>query len=180
MGLDEIYKDEIWKPVLNYEDRYLISNYGRVKSLKINAIMSPQPTKGGYQRVRLFGDDGRYHSKMIHNLVAEAFLEKHAKTNDKWEIDHIDCNPANNKVDNLRWLTRKENLKRSFDLGHQSKPLSPVIQYDLNGNEVARYTGVNEAFRQTNIRHISDCASGKQKTAGGYIWKYNLERSVDL
>ena len=31
----------------------------------------------------------------------------------------------------------------------------------------------NGAYRQTKIRHISECATGKRKTAGGYIWSYN-------
>lgn len=55
-----------------------------------------------------------------------------------------------------------------------------VAQCDLYGNIIMIYPSVNEAFRQTGIRHISECARGeKRKTAGGYKWKY-IEGSDDL
>ena len=164
---------EEWRPIKDFEDRYLISNYGQIKSLKTNKIMSTFKNKDGYERITL-QKDGEIYKKSVHILVAETFLEKPI-SNEKLEVDHIDCNPNNNKLNNLRWLTREENLNRSFDLGHQIKPKSPVIQFDLQGNEIARFESVNEAFRQTNIRHISEVASGKRKTAGGYIWKYSIE-----
>lgn len=166
MGLEEV-----WLPILGYEDRYEVSNLGKVKSLKSNVILRGQSTKDGYIRVRLWnGHD--YASKMIHCLVAEAFISKPDNEN-QYEVDHIDNDVSHNSVDNLQWLTHKENLEKSFRLNHQIKPKKTVYQFDLNGNLVANYESVNEAYRQTKIRHISECATGKQKTAGGYIWSYN-------
>lgn len=49
-----------------------------------------------------------------------------------------------------------------------------VIQCDLNDKEIKEFISINEASRQTGIRHdtISACVRGKQKTTGGYKWKY--------
>lgn len=169
MGLEF---EEEWRPVKNYEDRYLISNYGRIKSLRTNNIMSTFKNKDGYERITL-QKNGNLFKAAIHRLVAETFIEK-PETNEYLEVDHIDCNPSNNKVDNLQWVTRKENLDRSHELGNQIKLKKQVAQYDLNGNLIKIYESVNEAFRQTNIRHISEVARGEKyyHTAGGYVWKY--------
>ena len=109
---------------------------------------------------------------MIHCLVAEAFIPLPDLDN-QYEVDHIDNNVSNNVVTNLRWLTHKENLDKSFELNHQLRPKKTVYQFSLDGQLVCQYESVNEAFRQTKIRHISECANKKYKTAGGYIWRYS-------
>ena len=77
-----------------------------------------------------------------------------------------------NDVTNLRWISREENLNRSYELGHQRLNKTPIIQYDLNNNFIAEYESQGEAFRQTKIRHINEALKGTRRTAGGYIWKY--------
>lgn len=162
--------EEIWKPILGYEDRYEISNFGKIKSLRTQQILQGEFTKDGYIRVRLW-DGEHYKSRMVHCLVAEAFLPL-PDSESKYEVDHIDNNVTNNAVTNLQWLTHKENLDKSFSLNHQTKPKQTVYQFDLRGCLIQQYESVNEAFRQTQIRHISECATGKRKTAGGYKWSY--------
>ena len=157
---------------MGYEDRYEVSNLGEVRSIRANKVLVGEPTKDGYLRVRLW-NGSKYKSRMIHCLVAEVFLPT-PDNEHQYEVDHIDNNVAHNSVDNLQWLTHEQNLKKSFELGHQSKPKRAVYQYDKNNNLIASYESVNEAFRQTNIRHISECATGKRKTAGGYIWSYEI------
>ena len=171
MGLEEE-----WRPIKDFEDRYLISNLGRIKIIRTGNIMATFQNKDGYERATLW-DGSHYHKKSVHILVAESFLEKPI-TNKILEVDHIDCNPKNNILSNLRWLTREENLNRSFDLGHQRLLKKPIEQYDLKNNLINTYESVNEAYRQTNIRHISEAARGIRKTAGGYIWKY-IEKGDD-
>lgn len=169
MGLD---LEEIWLPIFGYENRYKVSNLGQIKSLNTNKILRGESTKDGYIRVRLWNGK-KYTSKMVHCLVAEAFIPL-PDTINQYEVDHIDNNVTHNSVDNLQWLTHKKNLDKSFDLNHQQKPKKPVYQYTLQGLLIKKYESVNEAFRQTKIRHISECATGKRNTAGGYIWSYNL------
>lgn len=165
MGMEE------WKPIKDFEDKYAVSNLGRVKNIRTNKIKKPHILPSGYIMTHLYIGDGIYKNCLIHRLVAEAFIEK-PLFKEYLEVDHIDCNPANNKVDNLQWVTRKENLDRSFDLKHQTKNKKPVQQFNLDGQLITTYESVCEAFRQTNIRHISEAASGIRKTAGGYKWKY--------
>lgn len=184
MGSDDNINqnEEIWRPVIGYEDKYEVSNLDRVRSIKQNKIMKPQPTKDGYLRIRV-SKDGIYTSKMIHRLVAEAFIPLPNNQYD-YEVDHKDDDVSNNIVDNLQWLTHDENLEKSFKRGHQSRSKKQLAQFDLEWNLIAVYESKNEAFRQTGIRHAGECALGygNRKTAGGYNWKYieDLEGRNDL
>lgn len=158
--------------MIGYENRYEVSNLGEIKSTRANKILTGEPTKDGYIRVRLW-DGNNYKSRMVHCLVAEAFLPV-PDSEHQYEVDHIDNNVAHNSVDNLQWLTHEQNLEKSFELGHQRNPRKIVYQYTKDLKLIATYDSVNDALRATNIRHISECATGKRKTAGGYIWSYTL------
>lgn len=161
MGLEEE-----WRPIKDYEKRYWVSNLGQIKNKK-GKILKPSETKDGYLRVKLWNGE-QYKSRMIHCLVAEAFLNKEA---DNLEVDHLDNDRKNNIVTNLKYVTHKENLEKSFLLGHQRRPKRKVSQYK-NGILINSYESVSEAFRQTGIRHISEAARKAYQTAGGYEWFY--------
>lgn len=169
--------NEIWKPIVGYEGRYEVSNTGRVKSVIKDKYMNGTPTKDGYLRLRLW-DGKSYKSKMIYRAVAEAFIPLPDNIND-YEVDHIDDNVINNVVENLQWMTHEENLEKSFKRCHQSRAKKEIVQFDLNWCFVNRYESKNEAFRQTHICHIGECAQGKYLTAGGYHWKYVEDMTED-
>ncbi|MBP3905600.1 MAG: HNH endonuclease [Peptostreptococcaceae bacterium] len=76
---------------------------GKIKKLKITT------SHHNYQRVRLY-KDGRCYAFQLHRIVAQAFIPN---PDNKPEVDHIDKNPKNNRVDNLRWTTRSENMMNS-------------------------------------------------------------------
>lgn len=84
---------------------YLISNYGRVKSLYgYEARLLKQTNNGkGYNRVQINGKD-----YLVHRLVALYFVERTDTTADT--VDHIDTNTQNNRADNLQWVTLSENV----------------------------------------------------------------------
>ena len=104
---------EEWRNIEGY-DSYLISNKGRVMSKNYRGtgkrkILSPYYTSQNrnYLQIKLKNNKGKLDSLFIHRLVAEAFIPN---PQDKKEIDHIDTNPENNNVENLRWVTHTENM----------------------------------------------------------------------
>lgn len=103
---------EVWKSVNNYEGKYEVSNKGRIRRTCDNLILSAKISKTGYYRVNLYKECRC--SKYIHRLVAIAFLANPNKYN---EIDHLDGNKANNRIDNLEWVSHKENIHRALKKG---------------------------------------------------------------
>ena len=92
---------EEWKDVKNYEGLYQVSNFGRLKSLKYGKerILKANKDRYGYLFVRLC-KDVKPKMCLIHRLVAEAFIPN---PDNLPTVDHIDRNPLNNTVENLRW-----------------------------------------------------------------------------
>ena len=109
-----------WKPIKNYEELYMISNNGLVKRIRfINGkhnfekerILKPIINKDGYMFVRLC-KNGKCKNMRIHKLVASAFLGE-----SDLQVDHIDGDKLNNRLDNLEYVTPKENTQRAWKKG---------------------------------------------------------------
>lgn len=179
--------EEIWKAIEGYEGLYEVSNMGRVRSLgqwKKNSkngkywlngrVLKPGLGGNGYYFVCLY-KDGSHRNHNIHRLVALAFVHNNDPIN-KPTVNHKNEVKTDNRAENLEWLSMKANLAygtgRSRSIAAQKT--KPIIQYDKAGNEVARYSGVNEAERQTGFSNtnISACCRGKYKQAYGFVWKY--------
>ena len=87
-------------------ENYLIYDDGRVFSKKRKIVLKYGKGKGGYEYVGLC-KNGKRKTIKIHRLVAIHYLDK---TEGKECVDHIDGNPLNNNVSNLRWVTNEENM----------------------------------------------------------------------
>lgn len=122
---------EVWKPIKAFEDRYLISNKGRVKSVKRNVvgknnsirvirsrILKAAPNKNTAYLVVALWKDNKGITKTIHRLVAETFIPN---PNNLSDVNHKDGNKQNNWVDNLEWCDRSENLIHFRGLGGNYK-----------------------------------------------------------
>lgn len=98
---------ETWMPVLGYEKLYQVSDHGRVKSMvrqgATTKILKPGENPKGYLRVGLH--DGRRRSFYVHRLVYMAFVDPNLVR----DIDHIDGDPGNNRLSNLRVSSPAEN-----------------------------------------------------------------------
>lgn len=160
---------------------YQVSSLGRVKSLNYMNTGKEKITNGnisgrkGYYQVDLYKKRKRK-EYLIHRLVAETFLDKtkfkYWHTEDPKEINvnnlvvnHKDENPANNSVNNLEWCTP------CYNNFYSSLRRAPSIQCIETG---VVYSNKYDASKDTGIHPnciINTCA-GRQKTAGGYHWKY--------
>jgi 23S rRNA A1618 N6-methylase RlmF len=93
--------EEVYKPITNFEEKYLISNHGNIKSIKKNKILKKQIINDGYLSTTLCGKP-----YLIHKLVIKNFSNE-KKSN---VVDHIDGNKQNNCISNLRHTTFSENI----------------------------------------------------------------------
>ncbi|HAN17708.1 MAG: hypothetical protein A2X13_03680 [Bacteroidetes bacterium GWC2_33_15] len=103
---------EIWKPLVIKEmaetEKYEISNYGRIKSFKIDketgSIIGGSLLKG-YKILNIKLQNNKRTTKYIHKLVAEHFTQKDNKLQEF--VIHLDYDKSNNHIDNLRWVTQQ-------------------------------------------------------------------------
>jgi len=101
---------EIFKEIKDYPD-YQVSNYGNVKSLKFNKerLLKPMKLKNGYAKIDIWTKNVKK-QLYVHRLVASTFIRN---INEKEQIDHIDKNKLNNKLNNLEIVScRLNNLRK--------------------------------------------------------------------
>lgn len=176
---------EIWKPIAGWEKLYEISNMGNVRSLDRyvkqkdyyrfckGQTIKVCKHKSGYGIVTLRNSGIQQVSK-VHQLVMNTFNPN--KSNKKLEINHIDGNPMNNKLENLEWCTHKQNLQ------HASKNnllsiYKPIEQYDLQGNLIKHWDSMKQAreFYNYGINSLYRACNSKNGVHKGYIWRYANE-----
>ena len=105
-----MYNDEIWVDVIGHENDYMISNYGRLLNKHNNSIKYPVDlNSSGYPRHTMYY--GKPDRQFAHRMVAIHFIPN---PNNKPVVNHIDGNRNNNKVDNLEWVTYRENVLHSY------------------------------------------------------------------
>lgn len=164
---------------------YAISNTGLVKNLRTNRILK-YGSRNRYYTVALHYE-GIRKDRYVHRLVALAFLPN---PNNLGYVNHKDHNIHNNEVSNLEWCSSSENARHSYENNRRLEEYKTirvsitekminatkkrVEQYDLQNNLIASYESAAEAGRQTGInsKGISLVCTGKRKTAGGFIWRF--------
>ena len=137
---------EIWKSVVGYEGKYEVSNFGRVKSLerwsgtqfyKRDKLLGLYTNKrNGYVYVWL-NKDGKGKNFRVHKLVAKSFLNNHYNYPD---INHIDGNKTNNRVDNLEFCTKKYNVNhylKSRNLDERNAKINSEYIRGISKKELA-------------------------------------------
>lgn len=171
--------DEIWKPVVGYEKYYHVSNMGKVRGVKSKKTLAQQPVGKGYRRMVLYHPDKKPTTHLGHRLVAQAFIPN---IHNLPQVDHIDRQPANNVVENLRWASAKDQMANRGKIIYDVSRRRSVWKCHIDtGEEIELFESTVLATNSitpypTHLKNpyvpINNVAAGRRKTAYGYKWKY--------
>lgn len=180
---------EIWKDIHNF-NHYEISSLGRVRNKNTQLILKQYLDKYGYPFVSLSdsakrGSKNRHKKETIHRLVAVAFIDNPLN---KPEVNHIDANKSNYNINNLEWVTKKENSQHAYKKGlykiatheelvkmaHNNKRNKCVAKLDMGDNILEEFQSLTQAALSVNGNGqcVGKCCVGKLKTYKGFKWKY--------
>lgn len=165
--------EEIWEDIPGYQGLYFASNLGRIKNRKI--VMRSNKNNSGYQMIHL-SKDKNPKAYTVHRLIAMTFIPN---PDHKPQVDHIDCDKSNNRVENLRWASQKENMrhasasgmldnsakkarKRMVEIGskygfeNSQKHLIKAKPVSIEDNGVVmKFKSIREAARHFGVTHFT-------------------------
>lgn len=168
--------EEIWKPIKDYVGLYEVSNLGNVRSLPKmcgfrkdkGRIVKPFTNNNGYKLVSLSKDKKMKHFQ-VHRLVANEFIDN---PDNKQQVDHINRNRSDNRVENLRWVSASENgnntkLNRFIHYNGETKTLTEwsrilgIKQVTLHQRVFISKWSIEKAFTQPVMEKKRGNKNGK-------------------
>lgn len=148
----ETMAGELWKPIPNFKDYYLISSFGRVRAVarvdsnnvyRAERIMKQHINKSGYLYFSI-SLDAKRKTYLTHRVVATVF---HENPEEKSDVNHIDGNKLNANKENLEWSTYMENRRHSISLR---------LNKNRNGGDTLTESQVLEIFHSPE-KAVSVC-----------------------
>lgn len=156
-----------WKTVEGFP-LYEVSSRGQLRNVRRGSFLSLTPDRTGYVRVGL-RHGGKQSAMRVHIVVATAFLPNPDK---KPVVNHINGKRNDNRVENLEWVTQKENVERTVNRPKTHRGRTIVQLRD--GAIIATFPTAAEASRitRTHSSNILSCCRGERPSAFGYEWRY--------
>lgn len=166
-----VYKETIFQGYFITEDGDLAQiKFNDAGKLKRFFLMKPEVTKDGYYRVEI-----NHKHYFIHRLVYQTWSEDELK--DDLVIDHIDANPQNNSIANLRQVTQQKNIANAINHGNFGHNRNTKIEvYDKDTRATARYDCVKDFLKDIHapaymIRHGGLSQLRKRNMYNRYTWR---------
>jgi hypothetical protein len=178
---------EEWRDIEGWEGLYQVSNMGRVKSFckGKERLLSQIINRNGYCAVHL-KQGGRLYYATIHRLVAKSFIQNPDK---KEEVNHIDGIKTNNRVENLEWVNRSENLIHAYKINLRKHKIcrwvgfvnifkkdGSFITQVFSCKAAAKWIKENSKISKPYKETISRVCRGERSSAYGFIFKYSKEK----
>ena len=177
--MEEQWKTAIYDGII-YEGLYKVSNLGKILNLNYRntgraELMTPVDNGTGYLKIQLW-KNGKPKTCLVHRLVAQTFIPN---PNNLPQVNHIDQDKTNNRVENLEWKspkgncnhgTRNERIAKANTNGIRSKK---VLQLSLSGELIREWDSASECGRNGFSQgDVSECCNGKRKTYKGFRFMY--------
>lgn len=181
--------NEVWKDVPQWEETHEVSNLGRIRAkggkrkwetyirTQKPRVLAQYKKENGYLSLHLSSDNS-FKNAYAHRIVAEAFI---GTIGEGKEVNHLDKNKTNNRVDNLEICSRKENMAYSKDdiFEVQAKK---VYRYALDGSFDKEYRSLTEASQENKVTPscIVRACKGGRNLANNYYFRYDKCDRIDI
>ena len=166
-------KQILTKPIKGWEDKYTISNDGKIYSIRTNKFLKPRLSLDGYERVCLYNGPIKREYR-VHRLVAQTFIEN---PNNLPQVNHKDFNTLNNWIENLEWCTNNENVQ--YSISNNRKGFGNQISNRGNDGKFYicksyRFTNIynNKSFMILGIKNVANQFGCSSKLFGAILCKY--------
>lgn len=183
---------EVWKPIRGYEGKYEVSNQGRIKRLqridkngknstmlRLEKIMNPGRVRNGYLQLRLTISQITK-AYYVHVLVATNFdLPKGLNCT---QVNHINGITSDNRLCNLEWVSRRENLCHRWLLRNTSSKY-PGVSYSKLGKKFESYIQVNKKKFHLGVFDTEEEAHNARvnfELNNNIINKYNGKNEISI
>ncbi|MEM8447734.1 NUMOD4 motif-containing HNH endonuclease [Morganella morganii] len=177
-----------WRDVIGWEGLYRVSSMGEVVGPK-GHVLRGGINERGYHYVILSRKNEKI-NRVVHRLIAIAFLDN---PENKEDVNHLNGIKTDNRLANLEWATRSENIQHAYDTGLAKAPKSllgrfgashpnykgPVVATSIKDGSKIVMRGVKElhdhGFNQGNV---ANCLRGAAKTHNGYVFTRVTEKAI--